>query len=85
MISSEFLMPPENSVDSRNSRRPTSCYQNSHIPTAWTVHVADNPGPEAGYLTMILQDGVFLAMNSIITTRGIVRAHYPEIAKSKGD
>jgi hypothetical protein len=54
-------------------------------PTAWTVHVADNPGPEAGYLTMILQDGVFLAMNSIITTRGIVRAHYPEIAKSKVD
>ena len=54
-------------------------------PTAWTIHVADNPDPEAGFLTMILQDGVFLAMNAIITARGIIRAHYPEIAKSKGD
>jgi len=34
---------------------------------------------------MILQDGVFLAMNAIITTRRIIRVHYPEIAKSKGD
>jgi hypothetical protein len=54
-------------------------------PTAWSVHVADNPGPEAGYLTMILQDGVFLALNAIITTRKIIRAYYPEIAKSKKD
>ena len=53
--------------------------------TAWTIHVADNPDPEAGFLTMILQDGAFLAMNAIITTRRIIRVHYPEIAKSKGD
>jgi hypothetical protein len=54
-------------------------------PTAWSVHVADNPGPEAGYLTMILQDGVFLALNAIITTRKIIRTYYPEIAQSKQD
>lgn len=56
-------------------------------PTAWVVHIADGPGagPEAGYLTMILQDGVFFAMNAVITIRKIIRVHYPEIAKSKGD
>ena len=54
-------------------------------PTAWAVHVSDNPGREAGYLTMILHDGVFLAMNAIITVRKVIRVHYPEIAKSKGD
>jgi hypothetical protein len=52
-------------------------------PTAWSVHIADNPGPEAGYLTMILQDGVFLALNAIITTRKTIRTYYPEIAPSR--
>jgi hypothetical protein len=34
---------------------------------------------------MVLQDGVLLALNAIITTRKIIRAYYPEIAKSKKD
>lgn len=54
-------------------------------PTSWAVHIADTPGPIAGYLTMILQDGAFLAMNAIIAIRKTIRSEYPEIARSKGD
>lgn len=54
-------------------------------PTAWAIHIADSDGVEEGYKTMILKDGAELAMNSIITIRKIIRAQYPEIAKSKGD
>jgi hypothetical protein len=32
---------------------------------------------------MVLQDGVLLALNAIITTRKITLGYYPEIAKSK--
>jgi hypothetical protein len=54
-------------------------------PTAWAVHVVDLAQFERGYLTMILQDGVYLAMNGIIRLRKAIREQYPEIAKSKKD
>lgn len=53
-------------------------------PTAWAVR-ASNPQALKGYMTMILQDGIALAMNSIITIRRVIRAQYPEIAKSNAD
>jgi hypothetical protein len=52
-------------------------------PTAWAVRIATVPGPNAGYFDMFLQDGVFLAMNGIITIRKVIRSQYPEIATSK--
>lgn len=54
-------------------------------PTAWAVHVVDLVHLERGYLTMILQDGVSLAMNGTITLRKTIRDKYPEIAKSKAE
>jgi hypothetical protein len=54
-------------------------------PTAWAVHVVDLAQFERGYLTMILQDGVYFAMNGIIRLRKAIREQYPEIAKSKKD
>jgi hypothetical protein len=54
-------------------------------PTAWAVHVVDLDNLNRGYLTMILQDGVFLAMNGIIRLRRAIREKYPEVAKSRKD
>jgi hypothetical protein len=42
-------------------------------PTAWAVHVIDLVHLERGCLTMIVQDGVSLAMNGIITLRKAIR------------
>ena len=53
-------------------------------PTAWVAR-ASKPAADEGCMTMVLQDGVELAMNSIITIRQVIREHYPDIAKAKGD
>jgi hypothetical protein len=50
-------------------------------PTAWSIQTVTSVETDEGYRLTFLEDGVELAINSLIAIRNAVRTIYPEVAR----